>query len=69
MNLVEYLGIGGGRGGKIKISPNDNGYESMGGFNWLRMTKHICEHVNEHFGFTKGAALNHCQLFQKDPAT
>ena len=71
MNLVEYLGLRGGS--KIKISPNDNGCESMGGFNWLRMTKCVCEHVNEPFGFTKGAvffsALNDCQLFQKDPAT
>jgi hypothetical protein len=35
-----------GGGGKTKISPNDNGCENTGGFNWLRMTKRVCEHVN-----------------------
>jgi hypothetical protein len=54
MNLVKYLGWV--AGGDV-VSPNDNGFENTGGFNWLWMTKRVCEHVNEPIDFTKRAVF------------
>ena len=66
MNLVEYLGIRGRGGGKITIYPNDNGCESIGGFNWPRMTERICEHINELFVLQKAQNF---LLFERLPAS